>query len=137
MNRTEYWFWLCNIPGIYQETLQKLLCRYPSPEVIFKIKAEQLFNEGLINEKQMSAMVHSKKNLDVSGKMEELQKKGIRFLHHESKDFPEKLKQIPDPPYCLYLLGHLPDPDIPSVGMVGARACSDYGQKMAFRYGGV
>ena len=137
MNRTEYWFWLCNIPGIYQETLQKLLSRYPSPEEVFGIKEEQLLKEGLVNEKQKSAMILSKKNLDVSRKIEELQKKGVRFLHHESEDFPEKLKQIPDPPYCLYLLGHLPDPDIPSVGMVGARACSEYGKKMAFRYGGV
>ena len=137
MNRTEYWFWLCNIPGIYQETLKKLLSRHPSPEELFGINEEQLLKEGLVSEKQMSAMIQSKMVINAAEKIEELQKKGIRFLHYESEDFPEKLKLIPDPPYCLYLLGHLPDPDLPSVGMVGARACSDYGKKMAFRYGGV
>ena len=137
MNQTEYWFWLCNIPGIFQETLKKLLRKYPSPEAIFHTEEEKLLQEGLISEKQKEAMRQSKKSLDILEELETLQKKGIQFLHQESKDFPAKLKEIPDAPYSLYLIGHLPDPGLPSVGMVGARACSEYGKKMAFRYAGV
>lgn len=137
MNQTEYWFWLCNIPGIFQESLKKLLRRHPSPEEIFQTDEEQLLKEGLISEKQKEAMIQSKSSLEILGELEKLQKKGIQFIHQESKDFPEKLKQIPDAPYSLYLIGHLPDPKLSSVGMVGARACSEYGKKMAFRYAGV
>ncbi len=45
--------------------------------------------------------------------------------------FPERLRQIPDPPYGLFVKGILPDPDRPAVAIIGARACSAYGREAA------
>ena len=72
MNQTEYWFWLCNIPGIFQESLKKLLRRHPSPEEIFQTDEEQLLKEGLISEKQKEAMIQSKSSLEILGELSAL-----------------------------------------------------------------
>ncbi|MCD7807093.1 MAG: DNA-processing protein DprA [Lachnospiraceae bacterium] len=45
--------------------------------------------------------------------------------------FPQQLRQIPDPPYGLFIKGALPDPDRPTVAIIGARACSGYGRECA------
>ncbi len=136
MTRDEYWFWLCNIPGIYQETLQKLLSVCGAPEAIYQENADNLKACGLLTAKQAAAFAESKNTADALYLLETIRRDGIRFLHPESEEFPEKLKTIPDPPFCLYVKGNLPDPNLPSAGMVGARACSEYGKKMALSFAG-
>ena len=42
---------------------------------------------------------------------------------------------LPDGPYGLFFRGHLPDPEKPSVAVIGARRCSNYGQQMAMVLG--
>lgn len=60
---------------------------------------------------------------------------GIRFISRSDKAFPEKLKPYSGCPLGLYVKGRLPDPQKPTVAMVGARACSSYGRAMAKRFG--
>ncbi|MBP3813720.1 MAG: DNA-processing protein DprA, partial [Butyrivibrio sp.] len=64
-----------------------------------------------------------------------LEKKGIRFISRIDPEFPEKLKNIPKAPFAIYVKGKLPDPNVPSVAIVGARMCSDYGRLMARQFG--
>lgn len=46
--------------------------------------------------------------------------------------YPERLRNIPDPPCVLYIKGHLPAVDSePVVAVVGTRKCSPYGAKVA------
>ncbi|MCD8067414.1 MAG: DNA-processing protein DprA, partial [Lachnospiraceae bacterium] len=45
--------------------------------------------------------------------------------------FPERLRQIPDSPYGLFVKGRLPDPDQPTVAIIVARVCSGYGKEAA------
>lgn len=66
--------------------------------------------------------------------MEETASKNIRCVGKEDKDFPEKLKNYPDMPRKLYVCGALPDGEMPSIAIVGARMCSPYGRLQAFRY---
>ena len=134
MTKDEYWFWLCNIPGIYMEQIQKLLSFYMTPEDIFHADTKEMTNRQLVSDKNAFEIEKSRKKNNYGMKLEQLQKEGVCFLHPESPDYPEKLKMIPDPPYSLYVKGNLPDPDRPSVGMVGARACSEYGKKQALKF---
>lgn len=63
------------------------------------------------------------------------QKEGICCISCMSKAFPERLRQIPDPPFCLYVKGELPEERMPSVAIIGARACSAYGRSVAYSFG--
>ena len=58
----------------------------------------------------------------------------IRFISCESRDYPEKFKNLPDYPYGIYVKGNLPREDCISVGMIGARICSDYGRAMTKKF---
>jgi DNA processing protein len=58
---------------------------------------------------------------------------GIRWLARSDPSFPPRLASIHDPPPGLFLRG-LGDPGLlsaPSVAVVGARACTDYGAHVA------
>ena len=61
--------------------------------------------------------------------------KGIYFVPYFHPDYPSRLREIPSPPYALYIKGKLPDDDRPSVAIVGARQCTSYGEQMAIAYG--
>ena len=47
------------------------------------------------------------------------------------KEFPDCLRSIRQPPDALYVRGDLPDPEKPSVAIIGARNCTFYGSDMA------
>ncbi|MBQ0000108.1 MAG: DNA-processing protein DprA [Clostridiales bacterium] len=65
--------------------------------------------------------------------MEETQYK-IREIGKESPLYPEKLRNYAGMPSLLYVKGKLPDPELPTVAIVGARNCSPYGRTQAFRF---
>ena len=59
----------------------------------------------------------------------------IRYISRFEEDFPDRLRFIPSCPSGLYVKGGLPDPDIKTVAIVGARSCSEYGLRMAEYFG--
>lgn len=65
-----------------------------------------------------------------------LREQGINFISHQSRDFPERLKHIPDCPAGLFFRGRLPQDERPCVAIVGARQCSNYGRTLARELGG-
>ncbi len=68
--------------------------------------------------------------------MNDFQKqKGISFVMHEEKEYPERLKKIVDKPYGLYYMGGLPKEEMLSVAIIGARDCSRYGFEVAKNLG--
>lgn len=60
---------------------------------------------------------------------------GIRVVERGERDYPARLLEIPDPPERLYVLGKLPEEKAPSVAIIGARECSEYGNYVAARLG--
>ena len=62
-------------------------------------------------------------------------KQEIRELTPLDADYPERLRNIPDPPRTLYVRGSLPPDDRPTVAIIGARSASDYGLQVARSFG--
>ncbi len=58
-----------------------------------------------------------------------------RYVDRFSKEYPDKLQMIKDPPAGIYVRGKLPDPEIPTVAIVGSRICSQYGRLAAEEFG--
>ena len=58
-------------------------------------------------------------------------KSKIKIYKLDDKDYPQKLKQIKNPPKRLYVLGKLPKKNKKTVAIVGSRTCSDYGSSVA------
>lgn len=58
----------------------------------------------------------------------------IKKYHKDTKEYPKRLKELPGMPEWLYVIGELPSDDVPSIAIVGARDCSNYGKNMAYEY---
>lgn len=59
---------------------------------------------------------------------------GIGYTYCQAADFPHKLAEIPDPPFGIFYKGRLPGEGKPSVAVIGARKCSEYGRVMAEKF---
>lgn len=51
------------------------------------------------------------------------------FVPLQDSRYPQRLREIFDPPFALYVRGQLPREDRRSAAIIGARACSGYGAK--------
>lgn len=60
-------------------------------------------------------------------KARELTKKGIKLVFYEQDLFPKSLKEIPDPPYWIFVEGILENLNMKSVAIVGTRKPTDDG----------
>lgn len=58
----------------------------------------------------------------------------VGFLTPFDEGYPRKLKEIPDAPGGIYVVGRLPGEEL-SVAVIGARDCSDYGRYVAEKLG--
>jgi DNA processing protein len=72
-------------------------------------------------------------SFDARAYVAELERAGIRWLARSDRRFPHRLASITDPPPGLFLRGSSSHEMLsgPSVAVVGARSCSDYGAHVA------
>ncbi len=136
MTRKEYWIWLCSVQGITVHDIDRLLEKYEDPEEIYKRTPEELGRTGKMNASLIRDIMDSREKGSFASLMKRMKGKDIRFVCLEDKEFPERMMQIPERPYGLFYRGCLPDNDIPSCGMVGARKASLYGKEMAQIFAG-
>ena len=69
--------------------------------------------------------------------LRDLAERGFRWIARGDPDFPPRLRSIHDPPPGLFVRGEAPLDLLAqtSVAVVGARACSGYGESVAFTLG--
>ncbi len=63
--------------------------------------------------------------------LDDCREKGINVVCYHDPDYPAPLREIDDPPPALFVLGKLPTPNKPTVGVVGTRKCSPEAAAMA------
>ena len=68
--------------------------------------------------------------------LEDCRKEKLQILTYQDAAYPNRLKNISDPPLVFYYKGRLPDFDgLPLIGVVGTRGASPYGLTAAKRMG--
>lgn len=63
--------------------------------------------------------------------------KQIQVIERDDCLFPERLREISGGPKRLYVYGKLPSEEYPSVAIIGARDCSEYGKFVAMKLGSI
>lgn len=136
-----YWYWLCNLPGIGSVTIKKLLQTFETPKDIYHAD-EQMLNKcrGLTHKN--IEMILLNRNMDkIHKSFMELKKVGVSFMCKSEKNFPQNLMQLYDMPYGFYYKGEFTQLNQPTVAIVGARGCSEYGRftanKLAKEFAGM
>ena len=130
-----YEYWLAGIEGISNLKKRKLREVYGNGKAIYYIEETNLKKHTFLNEKDIERLKKAKKTVNLEMQWEKSVKKKIKFVPYFSDDYPKKMKVITDPPYALYVLGSLPDENVKSAAIVGARNCTSYGEQMALQYG--
>ena len=123
---------LSSIDGIGARTIAKLLIRFPGgAREIWEAPERLIRNCKELSDRQKDALISAKKRWKPDKVMHSITTNQINIVTLEHSNYPERLRNIPDPPYLLYYYGELPAENLPSVAIIGARMCSDYGRKMA------
>ena len=128
-----HWVWLAHRPDLPDAQKWEILQYFGDPEKVYFADSYEAF-DGLKKEGYESLM---DKNLEESEKiLEKCMKKHLRILTIGDAQYPERLKNIYDPPLILYYKGRLPDFDGNAViGVVGTRSATGYGLQAARRMG--
>lgn len=146
MEKNKYGYWLCNLPGIGDKTIQKILKGEQEAEVIYRdfgdtsMKAQDRLKQkyrGILTENQVNTLQVHTRQWQVDKEYESLLQRGIGFLTIQDETYPWRLKKIPDPPYGIYVKGKVPQNHIMSVAVIGARECSEYGRYVGKELGRV
>ena len=133
LSEKDYAYWLFNVEGVGNASADKLLCSGLSCRDVYQMSSKELTK--LLSRKKAESIEKSRYSWDFEAEKKKLEAKGVRFVSRIDPEFPEKLKNIPGAPFAIYVKGALPDPEIPSVSIVGARMCSEYGRYMARQFG--
>ena len=123
------WYWFVNMAGIGLQTRKVLIDHFGHPGEL--PGASHTLLSSLVRPGQLAALMSSYHPEEAAGGLCRLQESGTSFIHWESENYPEKFRNLPCPPYGLYLRGRLPDPKIPSIAMIGSRRSTAYGRSVA------
>jgi len=135
MSSLKYWVWLSSIGGVGSVTASKLLRHFGNPERVFNSdKNEFLSVEGV---RPSDAARFADKSLGAVNKtLASCEETGCRVITQQDSEYPDRLRNIYNPPIVLYILGRLPDiDDMPVVAVVGTRDCTPYGAGAAEEIG--
>lgn len=130
---TLYWLWLAEKCGIASKSFNKLVEKYESPFDIYRLEESEIEQfEGL--GKTLRARL-CEKDLDASYEILKYCKQNkVDIISYGDKRYPERLRNLQDPPIVLYCKGHFPEINSRlCVGVVGTRRMSEYGKQSAYK----
>ena len=115
----------------FEESDPALLRHFGTPEDVFYADpGEILLTEGITRAEAAILENHSLETADRI--LTDCQRLGLRILTIQDAEYPDRLKNIYDPPCLLYVKGRLPVFDeTVTVAVVGTRDCTPYGIQCA------
>lgn len=122
---------MSTIQGLGSIRKQILLNRYKTPENIYTLKKEEILQIKGFNEILAENIICKENRENLEKQLDCLQKENIKIVTIEDKEYPEMLKTIYDYPISIYVKGNNKILNNTSIGIVGCRESSTYGEKVA------
>lgn len=116
-------------PGLGPKLTAELLRRFGSAARTLLASPGELETVPRIGAQTARQLAAAFREIELEKELSALAEAGAELLHPAHADYPEKLKEIPDPPAALFLLGKLLPCDARAVGVVGSRRCTEYGRR--------
>lgn len=135
MNRQKeeeaFLYWLYCIEGLGRKKIDSLLEVCKKAKNVYLLRDDFIDALGFLTQKNKVALKEAQKRRDILEQYEKLGEKGIGFIPWGSREYPWKCKHIPDAPFGIFCSGKMPDANVPSVAIIGARQCTEYGRYVA------
>ncbi len=119
------------ISGIGSARLEALLSNFSTPSKILSAGISSLERTSGISRKLAESIASWQDTIDYKAELGLAEKGGVKIVTRIDDGYPEILKQIYDPPICLYVRGEIPESLELSIAVVGSRRMTSYGQRMA------
>jgi DNA processing protein len=129
MDDKRYWIGFTLVKGIGAVRFQRLLDRFGDGESAWRAAPADLAGAGL-GLKMIERLVAVREKVDLSLIWDQIHSKGIQVLTWLDEAYPQRLKEIEQPPPVLYLRGELSLEDTWAVAIVGTRRVSPYGRQV-------
>lgn len=131
------WIWLGELGSGYKTVYQDLIKAFGTAEKVWEAETPELMPDTVATKKKLAEKIADpylrEKAYDIEHKAKLNEGKITYFT---KADYPKNLKEIYMPPAVLYYYGTLPEiknPSMPLISVVGARGCSQYGSRCAFK----
>lgn len=125
----ESWLALALVPGIGAARFAALLHRFDSPDGALSAPFEVLCTVPKISAPVAEAIRQADRKAAARALLR-LTELGGALLLPGGEGFPESLRQLPDPPLCLFAQGDLSLLTRPAIAIVGSRNHSHYGAEV-------
>lgn len=141
MASLKYWIWLAELPRVGSQLKLALLEHFGEPDAIYYGEKEEYSLVEGMNRSAVNALLD--KSLEAADRiLGDCDRLGLRVITLRDTDYPDRLRNIFDPPLLLYVQGRMPrfDDEV-AIAMVGTRKVSPYamemGEKLAFQMAGL
>lgn len=124
---------LALVPGIGPRLRRALLDRFVTPEAVFAARPDEWRAVPGIGPKLARVLATAHETIDVEAEIDLCRQHGIEWSCEADADYPQRLREICDPPGVLFRLGTLLRQDEMAVGIVGSRHATRYGLEQAER----
>ncbi len=129
MDDKKYWVGFNLIKGIGAVRMQALINHFDDLESVWKAAPADLAGAGL-SLKLIERVVQAREQVDLEKVWGRIESQGIKILTWKDEVYPQRLKEIEQPPPVLYVRGdYLPD-DLFAVAIVGTRRVTPYGRQI-------
>jgi len=127
MSALKYWLWLATRSKIGPVKAGRLLEYFGSPDRIYYASGRDYLDINGVKPSDTATL--EQKDLSTANKiMTSCAQIGCHLITIRDAVYPDRLRNIYDPPIVLYVKGNLPNiDDEPVVGVVGTRNCTPYG----------
>ena len=124
------WLALALTPGMGATRILRAMSRMKAPADLLHMPLTELECAGL--PAVAAQFVHDGKALAAAeAEMERVATQGAGLLTHDCEDYPQRLREIYDPPPVLWFRGETALLSLPGIAVVGTRHPSPYGAGMA------
>ena len=124
---------LALVPGLGPKLTRAVLDHFGSPAAVLAASAAQLEAVPMVGATLARRFADAFRTVDVAAEWAKIDAHRVRVVLADDEEYPPRLSAIPDPPTLLYLRGELTAADANAVAIVGSRACTAYGQRVAER----
>ena len=135
MSTLKYWVWLSALTGLKPVRRFALLDAFGDPEKVYYAD-ERLLRETLSLSEGELRLVMDKRLDRATEILDRCREENIAVICYQDLTYPQRLKNIFDPPVVLYVRGKLSAVDeAAAIAIVGTRKATPYGIKMAKKLG--
>ena len=123
------------VSGVGATRLRALLAHFDAPSAVFRASRSALEQVDGVGPQTAEAILTFDDRAAVKREIERAEAVGAELVSPWDARFPDRLREIYDPPGFLWMRGTLPEAETPRVTVVGTRRCTDYGRAQAHHFG--